>query len=173
MTEKKEKILEVALKLFAENGYTATPTSKVAKEANVSEGLIFRHYTSKEGLLNAIMEQGREMANSMFTKILELQDAKSILKGIIELPFDINEEQFHYWKLIYALKWQTDSYNENISEPIKDVLFYVFKDLGYANPKAEAELVLLLIDGIATTILLQKPENTEELKKAILEKYKL
>jgi AcrR family transcriptional regulator len=51
MTEKKELILQTALRLFSEQGYEATPTNRIAKEAGVSEGLIFRHFENKEGLL--------------------------------------------------------------------------------------------------------------------------
>ena len=46
----KENILHTALRLFAEQGYDRTPTSQIAREAGVSEGLIFRHYGSKAGL---------------------------------------------------------------------------------------------------------------------------
>ena len=41
MTDKKEKILNAALELFANDGYNVTSTSKIAKTAGVSEGLIF------------------------------------------------------------------------------------------------------------------------------------
>ena len=54
MTNKKEKILLTALELFANEGFKSVTTSKIAKEAGVSEGLIFRHFENKKGLLNAL-----------------------------------------------------------------------------------------------------------------------
>lgn len=51
MTEKKKKILEVSIDLFAKNGYSNTSTSQIAKEAEVAEGTIFKHFGSKENLL--------------------------------------------------------------------------------------------------------------------------
>jgi len=47
MTEKQERILETALSLFAKDGFSATSTSKVARDAGVSEGLMFRHFENK------------------------------------------------------------------------------------------------------------------------------
>lgn len=44
-------IAQVAMALFAEHGFTATSTRKVAQAAGVSEGLIFHHFGSKIGLL--------------------------------------------------------------------------------------------------------------------------
>ena len=42
MTEKQQKILENAIKMFAEKGYEATSTSEIAKASGVAEGTIFR-----------------------------------------------------------------------------------------------------------------------------------
>lgn len=171
MTDKQTKILKVALTLFAEKGYDATSTNKVAKTAGVSEGLIFRHFQNKEGLLNAIMQQGKSKIEVLYTNIFSLSNPKEILRAIIEIPFSIKESDYAYWKLLYALKWQADVYDASFSAPINERLQRAFRELNYANPEAEADTVLLLLDGVATSILLRKPKNKEALLTAILEKY--
>ena len=103
MTEKQEKILTTALQLFADKGYDATSTSKVAKAAGVSEGLIFRHFGNKEGLLNAIKQYGMEKAALVMGPILEEEDPKKIIKAALEMPFCIPKNQDPFWKLLYAL----------------------------------------------------------------------
>ncbi|MEH6938301.1 TetR/AcrR family transcriptional regulator [Bacillus sp. JJ664] len=55
-TDRKELIKQAALKNFALNGYKNTKTSVIATEANVSEGLIFRHFHSKAELFFKIIE---------------------------------------------------------------------------------------------------------------------
>lgn len=171
MTDKQKNILKSALILFAEQGYAATSTSKVAKEAGVSEGLIFRHFENKEGLLNAIMELAKASAKREYEGVLSKSDPKAIIKGVIELPFNINKDQYLLWKLIYALKWQTETYDHSMSAPIKSALINAFDQLGYNDPSAEAETILLLIDGIATTVLLRKPNNQDAILKSLLGKY--
>jgi len=54
-TEKQQKVLEAAIRLFAEKGYANTSTAEIALAAGVSEGTIFKHYGSKDRLLLAIM----------------------------------------------------------------------------------------------------------------------
>ena len=76
MTEKQENILNAALKLFATEGYASTSTSKVAKEAGVSEGLIFRHFKNKEGLLNVIREKSSEAGKAMMADIVMTSDPR-------------------------------------------------------------------------------------------------
>ncbi len=44
----RERILEAALKLFAEKGFEATTMRDVAQEADASLGLAYRYYASKE-----------------------------------------------------------------------------------------------------------------------------
>jgi len=54
---RKEAILEAAIHLFAERGFSATPTSAVAKKAGVAEGLIFHHFKNKEGIFIHILKE--------------------------------------------------------------------------------------------------------------------
>ena len=54
-TVKQKRIIEVAISLFAEKGYSNTSTSEIAKQAGVAEGTIFKHYGTKENLLLSIM----------------------------------------------------------------------------------------------------------------------
>ena len=62
MAEKQDKrrlIVEAALKLIAENGFHGAPTSKIAAEAGVGEGSIYRHFKDKEDLIHHVYEYVR------------------------------------------------------------------------------------------------------------------
>jgi AcrR family transcriptional regulator len=64
---KRALAVEAARRLFAERGYAATTTADVARHAGVSEGILFHHFGSKEGLLAAVAgEYGRGLAAAMF-----------------------------------------------------------------------------------------------------------
>jgi AcrR family transcriptional regulator len=55
MTEKQSRIVEAAVELFAEKGYSGSSTSEIAQRAGVAEGTIFRHYKTKKELLLSIV----------------------------------------------------------------------------------------------------------------------
>lgn len=173
MTEKQEQILMTALKLFAKKGFDGTSTAKVAKEACVSEGLIFKHFKNKDGLLTAVLNLGKERALEVYAPILSHENPKSVIKGIIELPFNISKGEELFWKLIYAIKWQTEVYDSSVSAPIKAALVQAFTALKYDSPEVEAELLLSIFDGLATSILLRKQDNVHPMKHALLKKYDL
>lgn len=60
MTAKKKAILKTATKLFATNGYDATPVAEIARQAGTSEGAVFQHFKSKGNLLLSIFQGVRE-----------------------------------------------------------------------------------------------------------------
>ncbi|MBW2708551.1 MAG: TetR/AcrR family transcriptional regulator [Deltaproteobacteria bacterium] len=57
---RKEAILLAATQLFAKRGFSATPTSAIAKEAGVAEGLIFHYFRTKEGILSNLLNEMTE-----------------------------------------------------------------------------------------------------------------
>ena len=52
------QILEAAMVCFARRGYDGASTAEIAKAAGVSQGIIFHHFGTKEGLFAAIVRSG-------------------------------------------------------------------------------------------------------------------
>ncbi|WP_263249152.1 TetR/AcrR family transcriptional regulator [Saccharopolyspora rosea] len=53
----RERILTAAGELFAEHGFDATPTSRIAERAEVPKGLIHYYFRRKQDLLAALVER--------------------------------------------------------------------------------------------------------------------
>jgi AcrR family transcriptional regulator len=53
----RERILTAAEKLFAETGFDATPTSKIAAAAHVPKGLVHYYFRRKSDLLTALVQR--------------------------------------------------------------------------------------------------------------------
>lgn len=155
MTNRQENIIRTALELFAKNGVESTTTRKIAETAGVSEGLIFRHFTNKEGLLEAILEIGFEKANVYFATIVAEKNPEHRIRKALELPFLIDAGEYNFWRLFYTLKWQRGSMETDGMLQFRSALTDAFEALNYAEPLAEARLVEALIDGIATEVLLK------------------
>ncbi len=156
MTEKQIKILESALALFAREGFKTTSTSKVAKHAGVSEGLIFRHFKNKEGLLDAIFKEGEERAKLLFANIVFETDPKKVISKTLDTFSNSNlpKEELEYWKLQYKIKWELEMYNEHKMEALQSALTGAFEKLGYEQSAMEAVHLLVTLDGLATRYFL-------------------
>lgn len=173
MTRKKQKILNTALELFARDGFHAVSTSRVAREAEVSEALIFRHFENKQGLLNAVMDLAANTATKVFAPLLLIQDPKEFIRQIIEVPFHISSQDYGLWRMIYSVKWQNNFYSREWVNPMMHALEKAFEALKYKYPKVEAELIVMLIDGVATSLLLHPPANKSKVLHSLLSRYDL
>ena len=173
MTEKQQSILESALHLFASKGFDAVPTSMIAKEAGVSEGLIFRHFQNKAGLLNAIMQMGKEKVGEELLSLQEIESPGERVMAVMELPFHISDEDYPFWRLVYSLKWQNEHYDDDMAKPMRALLVEALNELKYSDVEAEADLILSYVDGFATTILLKGDfVDKDRLLQALRKKYK-
>ena len=173
MTEKQERILQAALQLFANEGYHATSTSKVAKAAGVSEGLIFRHFGNKEGLLHAILEFGADKLKELVVDIVMEPEPKEVIRKAIEMPANINKTDFDFWKLQFKLKWELEVNSDKKMEPLHMALSNAFRKLNYESPELEAGLIILFIDGISSSILKGSALDANSMIQLLLMKYKL
>jgi AcrR family transcriptional regulator len=51
----RRRILDGALKLFSQKGYLGATTKEIAREANISEMTLFRHFPTKEVLFESVL----------------------------------------------------------------------------------------------------------------------
>ena len=57
----KERILETALELFAQSGYLGTSMSDIAGDLGITKGALYKHYISKQEILDSIVERMNKM----------------------------------------------------------------------------------------------------------------
>ncbi|MDY0395687.1 TetR family transcriptional regulator [Virgibacillus halophilus] len=53
---RREQIIKAAIEVLKEVGYVSTSLAKIAKQANISTGLISYHFSGKEDLMNHTLE---------------------------------------------------------------------------------------------------------------------
>ena len=54
--ERRSQILQVAIDLFSQRGFSGTTTKEIARAARVSEAMVFRHFANKDELYSAILD---------------------------------------------------------------------------------------------------------------------
>ena len=62
----KDKILDAALTLFAENGYNGTSVEQIAKAVGIKAPSLYKHYKGKEDILNALIDSAEVRYEEMF-----------------------------------------------------------------------------------------------------------
>lgn len=96
--ETRKYIIEVALSLFAKDGLLSTRTSDIAASANLSHGSIFAHFSTRDALLEAVIDEfGMRVTNVLHG----LVESQSGLRGLLEAHLKgIQEYEEFYTRLI-------------------------------------------------------------------------
>ena len=62
----KDKILDEALTLFAENGYDGTGVEQIAEKVGIKAPSLYKHFKGKEDILNALIDSAEEYYEESF-----------------------------------------------------------------------------------------------------------
>lgn len=64
--ERRDQILDVAVQVFARNGYHGTSMNEVAEAAGVTKPVLYQHFDSKQDLYLALLDEvGRRLINAI------------------------------------------------------------------------------------------------------------
>ncbi|WP_066069302.1 TetR/AcrR family transcriptional regulator [Neobacillus soli] len=89
-----EQIKKAALKVFAHRGIIGTKMSMIAAEAEISQGLSYRYFKSKEELFITLIQEAMEEANAAFQHVQQLPGTP--LEQIRTLTQNILDESNKY-----------------------------------------------------------------------------
>jgi AcrR family transcriptional regulator len=173
----RQQILDAAFELFAEEGFSKTSIAAVAKKAEVSKGLIYHYFDSKERILESLFDQLMEMAEEMMT-FPEGYTSSEKLRSVIEDSFHFIEHQSNLGRLMIGLALQRDAF-ETLKPKIDQVtgaqfeLFaVVLKDAGFEKPRIEAYKLGAMLDGILMDyVALGQEYPLNDIKQKILDDY--
>lgn len=176
--EKRRTIMNAALELFAKEGFHSSTISKIAEKANISKGLIYNYFDSKEELLNAILDYGFKQ---MFSN-LDIHHRNIItdeeFEHYIHSMFSVLDNNQSFWKLYFGLFLQS-SLQEIIAKkmeewyiPLLTMLKDFFERKNVEDPETEALMFGSLLDGIGFNYIINPSlYPIETVKKHLIKKY--
>ena len=108
----KARILEAALALFAQNGYLGTSMSDIAGQLGITKAALYKHYASKQDILDRIVERMNEMDDER-AKAYEMPEtapdgfAEAYLHTPVEKIRTYSAAQFDHWtKELFAANFR-------------------------------------------------------------------
>ncbi len=158
---RKEEIVQVATKLVSEKGWQNTTLADIAKEADMSLGVITYHFSSKDEIIRSVMERYvGENLTELSQSLEAYEDPVEKLKNLVRLTLretkkdrEIFYVHFDYWAKIswneeirkmnaqfydFARDWTADCVRAGIEAG-------VFREV---EPREAATLINALLIGI-------------------------
>ena len=176
--ERRNELLDIAQKLFCEQGYTKTPISAIIKEAGVAKGTFYHYFKSKDDLIDGLA--GR--VSEEILKVIDIALAKEELNAIERFntlcKVSARWKAEHQGMLMVLIKAM---YRENnlplrhrISRRVFDDLAPIFTDIveqgvkeglfSTPSPKDAASAILFMAVGMreqTAPLMLQMKDNLE------------
>lgn len=172
--EKRQQIIDVAVRLFADKGFHASSISMIAKEAGISKGLMYNYFDSKEALLQAIMDEITFDVMNMMNPDHDDEITSKEMEDFFSLIFSIMKKNNEHWKLYFQISLQKDVFEllkrEEYSEKImkSQQLIYKYFTERFENPQLEMFMFASIFKGFA----MQYVFATELFPDEMIEKFK-
>lgn len=169
--DKRERILDAAVRVFAKKGFHATRVSEVAKAAGVADGTIYLYFRSKDELLLSLFEDRVEkLLVYMKDELAKLHGAPAKLRRVIELQLGLLEGERDLAEVITVILRQSTKLLKEYAAPkftsYLDAIARVVAE-GQADgdfrsdvsPHLIARATFGALDGIALTWALGRAEE--------------
>lgn len=199
--EKMALIMDVALERFANEGYYQTTISHIAKHADISKGLMYNYFDSKEALLKAIIHRSVNEVYSYLDIDHDGQLSTDEFEYFVRKIDILLKEKKQFLRLLMQLLMQNDvkpqflkAYSESDSfvhpghepgdnyYPLKIITllkeYFAFKHEkqdNLNNPESEFDMFYITLLGYAIKIIYSDGcdnDSDENLIKRIIEKFK-
>jgi AcrR family transcriptional regulator len=178
-TERKEQILRVALELFAHNGYHPTTIATIAKEANVSKGLMYNYFESKEMLLKELIITTSEKVHVELDANHDGKVTPAEFIRFIKVTMKNIRENVIYWRLYTTVLLQNDVMDilmgemQNIAQDSLNLLYDFFNQEFGDRATEELNHLSAVFKGIMLQYLAIKDKKwMDENEKMLLNYYK-
>ena len=106
---RRSQILQVAIRLFSQNGFSGTTTKEIARLANVSEAMVFRHFATKGELYHAILDykaceggtKNLPWDNPIIQRAIEAKDDYAVFYNFAVGSLHHHKEDVDFMRLLF------------------------------------------------------------------------
>ncbi len=141
---KKLDIERVAIELFSKKGIKATTVKNIAKAAKLTEGAIYKHFSSKEELARLVFE---ENYNRIICDLKALSDGCEHIESAVDVMVGYYCEQFDNEPEIFTYLLISDHYQFSL-KPRISLMDYIVEILKKYKVNGDIKFIANILLGI-------------------------
>jgi len=158
--ERREQLLLVARKVFAERGFTATTMEDIAKEAGFTKPILYQFFKSKSELYNEIIKRTSEqLISRLRDAVAEKDNAKDRIEVAFQGYFDMVVSETDAFRILFIHSHDSDTVIDLRDMEIDFVAFIERLITIRIKPDHRRQLaasVVGIAEGAATAWLMQQ-----------------
>jgi len=137
---RRQEILDTAIQLFYEKGYEKTSMNDIAQRMNVSQGLCYRYFQSKEEIFDFALDYYTNIGVEKFSTLL-CDDSKTIKQKLKEFPTIVAQEQKNdVYTSFYHKNENKMMHSQVLLKLCEKLSPIVFHELDKAKAKGEIDI---------------------------------
>lgn len=148
--DKREAVLQAALILFSDRGFHGVAVPEIAARAGVGAGTIYRHFESKEAIVNALYQRWKgSLSATLMGEFPFTKPARAQVEHVVDRLFDFAKKHPQALKFLEAhhhapyLDVQSKALEARLTEPVRAF----FEQHGRVTRKAQPELLFGILWG--------------------------
>ena len=177
----RDRIVQSALRLFSRKGFRGTTIKDIAHEVGVTEGAIYRHFESKEELMEHITEKIAGEIDLLLTEeVLSKEGIKERVEALVEslacYAFN-NPDSFRYMAVFHLLREEDEEEEEGRYLPGIKILHMLKEAYSRGEINVIPEVALSIVTGTISRLFeikemglteVSEEELIDEMKRVIL-----
>jgi TetR/AcrR family transcriptional regulator len=129
--DNKEKIMSIAVNLFASRGYDAVGIQEIVDSAGITKPTLYYYFESKKGLLKAISKQYFGILNQQVEIVADYQhDITLTLTNIMKSMFKFANENIDFYRMQLGMNFSSpDNEANKIIKLENEKLFHIVENV--------------------------------------------
>ena len=168
--ERREQLLEIARRLFAERGFDGASVEEIAARAEVSKPVVYEHFGGKEGIYAVVVDREVRQLLEMMRDALTAGHPRELLEQAAFALLDYIEQSSDGFRILVrdsplgSASGSFVSIIGDIASRVEHILAAEFRQRGY-DPKNAPMYAQMLVGMVGTTgqwwLDARKPEKDE------------
>ena len=163
---RRQQILDAAAECFARKGFHRSTMHEICQMAELSPGAVYRYFRSKDEIIEAMEEQGRQHSAAVIDAITsERIETLDVLEGLVDVFFskleDVRDCAVHIELWAEALsnpriKEMVVRIDDSIRDAFSQRIVARAQQRGEINPELDADTVARVLMAFWDGLVLQK-----------------
>ncbi|HEY2834283.1 MAG TPA: TetR/AcrR family transcriptional regulator [Sporichthyaceae bacterium] len=168
--ERREQLLDVGRRLFAERGFEGTSVEEIASKAGVSKPVVYEHFGGKEGLYAVVVDRETQQLLDRMTNSLTSGHPRELLEQAAMALLEYIESSSDGFRILVRdspVAQSTGTFASLLSDvasQVEHILVEQFAARGF-SPKLAPMYAQMLVGMVALTgqwwLDVRKPKRTE------------
>ncbi len=168
-TDRKEQIVNEAIRIIHEKGYSNLSIRELANKVGISEPAIYRHFENKDAIILGILDKMKELGKHITQRMFSINDPKERIIQFVHLHFEFLEKKPEMMSILFSD--EIFEHNEVLEKKFNEIigqrwslmtgLVDSLKSNGFKINQNTEDLSLILLGLLRMTVLQWKRNKFE------------